>query len=94
MAAEQFHWGSTFNGRTWVAELRLSNSTARSHKNPRLRITAFPDFAVKEAPRIEIWEAPLNIAVDQPIDVLVAMISVSSVLYSRVMAGDLGRYPE
>ena len=94
MARSRLQWDESFDGRLWTAELRLSNSPARMWRNPRMRVTAFPIAGGAPAPRIEIWEAPLNITVDRPMDVCASMLSVTSVMYSRMVIGDVQRHSQ
>lgn len=84
MGGPQFQWRTPFNGKLWVAELRVSNAPSGELASPRLRLAVHGTFTGEHHHGIEIWDQPSNIPTPAPIDVFSTMQSVAGLMGARV----------
>ena len=89
MSGPTFEWDTPFNGKLWVAELRVSNAPRGELAQSRLRLAVHGTFTAEHHFGIEIWDQVPNIPTIKPIDVFLTMQSVASLMSAHVTTGEV-----
>lgn len=89
MGGRQFAWEVPFEGKLWVADLRISNAPSGEIQSPRFRLGVHGSFTNDHHFGIEVWDQPRNIPTIAPIDVFTTMQSVTSLMSARARTREL-----
>lgn len=89
MAGPTFQWDAPFEGKLWVAQLRVSNTPYGEHQRSLFRMAVAGPFTPEHHFGTSIWEDQPNFPTSRPIDVFSTMISVASLFQAHVNMGQL-----
>lgn len=89
MGGPRFDWDAPFRGKPWSASLLIGSGHSSPLRDSRFRLRIDGLFTTEHHFGIEIWDQPPNITTARPIDVFLAMQSVSSLMAARVTTGEV-----
>jgi len=89
MGGPSFDWDAPFEGKAWMAELRVASRQVGPLADSRFKLNVNGLFTREHHFGIEIWDQPPNILTSRPIDVFLTMQSVASLMAAHITTGEV-----